>query len=45
MGVVLIVVIPAVVCCLLLTLTKGLQCYCPQCFDGVGWAAGRASGL
>ena len=22
-----------------------LQCYCLQCFDTVGWAIGRASGL
>ena len=22
-----------------------LQCFCLQCFDAVGWAAGRASGL
>ena len=22
-----------------------LQCFCLQCFDTVGWAAGRASGL
>jgi len=22
-----------------------LQCYCLQCFDAVGWVAGRASGL
>jgi len=23
----------------------GLQCCCLQCFDTVGWTAGRASGL
>jgi len=22
-----------------------VECYCLQCFDAVGWAAGRASGL
>ena len=25
--------------------SAGLQCFALQCFDAVGWAAGRASGL
>jgi len=29
----------------LLNRSKGLQYSCLQCFDAVGWVAGRASGL
>ena len=30
---------------LYLTFTTVLSCDCLQCFDAVGWATGRASGL
>ena len=33
------------VCCLMAINWLCLQCLCLQCFDAVGWAAGRASGL
>ena len=33
----IIIVVVVIVLC--------LQCLCLQCFDAVGWAAGRASGL